>query len=831
MTNPCLDELKKSAGTLTRDDLAEIQDEAARLMARKRAGMSDADFIAFVADAADRKMAETQRKKWAKAVSYAKSEETIAFANNVKAARKGKPWIGFTARLVGEAGTAEGLRDSAWNAYRAMQRRFFFEGFRSRLEKDDPALMKLWDSNAIEGDIARAKVMLERGEELVGISPEAAKIAKTMFDVESDVLKAAGERGIYIERNEGYAGHTTYDWMKVRAAGEDAFAEKMAQRFDLANAPDIPYADKLSAAKMLWRKTVSDIYGPPAEYMGRVSAVKAEGARRQWVPKSADDWLAHTQEFGAGSLRETWLMQLDRRSRMISLADKFGPNYKTDLKRQFDEFVTRHISDPMEQRTAMEKGWREVEILAKHVTGEINHPVNGAVARAFANWRSIQRATTLGQSLLAQFSDIPTAASELRYLQFNGKEDVQRGLLSSTGDIMAAMVRNLPSAERKEFGNTLGIFVDNLKRSFSEGDEGVSSAIQKLQDVFFKLNLMHYWTDTLRAALADAIGSMHYTFSAKGFDSLPKGTQIVFANHGISPAMWDVIRQAKHEIGDYKLIAPEKIRDLPDAAFTAYAKAAGDERPLTTIRDDVADRYAQMILDRVAVGSTEITPTARAFLIGDSQAGTFWGDFIRRNVAMLKGFSVQFYQSTVAREIYGYGAHSIMDAIKNGQSGYAFAKLFGMMTVFGYLSVSARDLANGKDMRDPLDARTIGQAMIRGGALGIYGDYLLGNWEKQFGQNIVTYAAGPAFGQISDAADLLGRWTKIYNRSPEDTNWGATLRFARQNTPGLGLLGIKTAFDSLIYYDTMEQINPGYIARAQRNLEKMTGQHYWMLPR
>lgn len=833
MAHRCDAEAIKAAGLdLSRDELEDIRKEVNKLLRIDRARMSDAEVMEAVAKAADEREADAIRSKAREARNFEAKAALQQFAVSVMGTRKSRPWIGFIARISPVHGVEAGLRDSIYTTYNAMRGKYFDELFRSKLLREDPALFKLFASGEAESDIATALYRLNRGEALDGVNPAAAKIAEAMHTSELAQLADLNRRGVYVTRADNYAGHTSYDWVKLRSVDPKVFAEKMRERFDLARPVEDP-AEELAIYTALHKKVLSSIFDVPEANLGRTSRIKSAEAQRNFVPKSPQAWLDHVAEFGAGSLRDTWLAKMERRARLVAIVDKLGPSYEANLESAFNSFVHQNIADPLVQRRALDEGWPDVRLWLKYATGEINRPVSETLAMAGQVWRTQQRLSTLGMAALSQPPDIAFAAAELKFQGHNGKGPVERGLLSNAGDIVGGMFQGLGSEDRKLMGSLMGVWSDTLIHLLHEEPRAggaVAGAMDRLQNLFFKINGMDWWANASRLALSSTMAVNHAAWAGRAFDALPEGTRTIFANHGITPAMWDAIRQAKTKIGDHELITSEAIRALPDEAFAGIADATGHNINFT--RDDVADRYIQAVLDRVNVGSNQPSWATRKFWIGDAQAGTFWGEFFHRNIAVLKGFPTALVQNTLGRMAYGYGAESWTRGVLTGQFGKTFAETLILSTVLGYLSMTARDLVTGKTPGDPLDPRIITMSMARGGALGIYGDYILGNLQKQYGRNVLTDTLGPGAGQVSDALDLIARWTKIYNRPSDEANAAATVRFATRNLAGplANLPLTKTAFDYLIYHEVMESLSPGYMARAQRNLEKNTGQHFWMLP-
>ena len=113
---------------------------------------------------------------------------------------------------------------------------------------------------------------------------------------------------------------------------------------------------------------------------------------------------------------------------------------------------------------------------------------------------------------------------------------------------------------------------------------------------------------------------------------------------------------------------------------------------------------------------------------------------------------------------------------------------------------------------------------MQGGAFGIYGDFLFGEMKNRFGGGFLATVAGPTFGTVSDIADLWGRI-----RAGEDAA-AQTFRLAIANTPFANLFYTRMALDYLILYRVQEWLNPGYLRRMERRIEKENDQTFLIKP-
>ena len=114
-------------------------------------------------------------------------------------------------------------------------------------------------------------------------------------------------------------------------------------------------------------------------------------------------------------------------------------------------------------------------------------------------------------------------------------------------------------------------------------------------------------------------------------------------------------------------------------------------------------------------------------------------------------------------------------------------------------------------------------AMSQGGGLGIYGDFLFGEYSR-YGRSFLSTLAGPTFGQIDDLAEI---WTRV--RKGEDVG-ANVLRMAINNTPFINLFYTRQAMDYLFLYELQEMVNPGYLRRMESRIMRENDQRFFVPP-
>jgi hypothetical protein len=216
-----------------------------------------------------------------------------------------------------------------------------------------------------------------------------------------------------------------------------------------------------------------------------------------------------------------------------------------------------------------------------------------------------------------------------------------------------------------------------------------------------------------------------------------------------------------------------------------------------------------------------------------TQPGTVAGELLRF-VGQFKAFPVAILQKSFGRELYGrgyqpgaYGANPGRELIQAMRSGngekLGIAQLMLWTTLFGYGAMATKDLLKGREPRPADDPKTWVAAMLQGGALGLYGDFLFGE-ANRFGGGVISSSLGPAAGAIEGGIDLA------YRMRDGDDAAAASFRFAIQNTPFANLFYTRTAMDYLFLHSVQEALNPGALRRMERRIEKENAQQFLLRP-
>ena len=343
------------------------------------------------------------------------------------------------------------------------------------------------------------------------------------------------------------------------------------------------------------------------------------------------------------------------------------------------------------------------------------------------------------------------------------------------------------------------------------GEVTGSEWAQKVTDTVLRASLLSPWTEAGRWAFQTEMLGFISAQAGKAFRDLPDALRNSFQRHGLTPDDWNLIRSTPMwrdpETG------ASFIRAEDVASF-----AAGRERV------EAANKLQAAILVESKFAIVETTQRVRAFLTAGQPAGTFWGE-VMRNSALFKGFPVTVLNLHMRRLMAQRGITS--------KAEYA-AWLFLGTTVIGALGEQLSQVSKGRDPLNMEDPKFWAKSAMRGGGIGLFGDFLFAD-QNRYGGGIVNSLAGPVLGsQVPAAIKLtLGNIQELFVEG-ETRNAGRELsRFIEANAPGRSLWYARLAFERLIFDELEAAIDPN-AARSFRRIEQGArrdyGQRFWWRP-
>lgn len=354
----------------------------------------------------------------------------------------------------------------------------------------------------------------------------------------------------------------------------------------------------------------------------------------------------------------------------------------------------------------------------------------------------------------------------------------------------------------------------SLSAKFNSVD-GPPGAMAKFTNHFYRLSGANYINDHLKEGFGFGVMLRLGHSAGKSLDQLDALQQTSLRRFGIGPDEWDVIRQAKQsDVDGTAVLAPADILDLPDEAFAGLATG---RRTIDAARQNLHERYSAYIIDSAREALSEPDARTRHMITGGSlPAGTMWGESAR-SVMQFKAFGITNIVKNLYRELF-----------RDGVNVPGVAVLVAGGALMGHISNTLGDLAMGKEPRPIENAddawKSVVRALLRGGGFGLYGDFLFGETNK-YGRDLLDTLAGPTISMASDISSILAN----IREWELDRVAAESLQVAKQLSP-TNLAYTKLAMDYAVFWQLQEAINPGYMRRWERKIERDTGQEFWLSP-
>jgi len=667
------------------------------------------------------------------------------------------------------------------------------------LEKDHEGIFKLFKSDKFDDDIGRE--LFEPGSTK---NPDAMHVA-SVYDKYKEILrKSANEAGASIKKMTGHIIAQTHDSVKLQKAGIDKWIRDVLPLLNTERT--FGDADPSEFLRTVYANIKTGIHGTittreQAGIKTAASLSKYLSRERQLHFKSADAFLAYNKQYGMiPSVIQGLEYGLSRMSKEIGLMKMWGANPEANLESVIARYarITRKGATVLDKskQTALK---RRFEV----VSGMANVPENPRMARIFSSIRHANSMAFLGFSQLTSITDIPTAAANANYHGI--------GLLSAYAQIFERIFKGRPKGvERDVTIKLLGEAFDGIRGSAAARFTALDSTtgrMASLANTFFKLNRLQWWTDLMKEGHAMMLSSHLADNMNANWKDMDVGIRNGLLRHGITESKWDIIKQSKTMLAKGReYITPDAIRDMPDEIFPGTMS----KDKLRKFKESLEDNLRAFFVTEVNYGV--ITPGAReaAKFTAAGKAGTIYGETLKAF------FQFKMFPMAMATRIFPRLREQGVPGI---------AHFIISMTVFGYASTQLKDLAKGKGLRDPRKPQTMIDAFLAGGALSMYGDFILKDYNR-YGGGLLQTIGGPTFGLTEDLLKMVS----FAREGNLDAASDKFIRTVTQRTPFVNLFYTKAALDYILLYGIQESLNSGYLERTQRKMKEEYGQEYLVRP-
>lgn len=743
-----------------------------------------------------------------------------------------RPDLGLESFLVGTNVARPGARRSVAAEQKQLSQAYI-AGFLNDIEAE--GLKPFLTKGDLDADIADALWRIGMDKPLDGLSKEAVSIAKIMQKYQEAARIDANRAGAFIRKLPGYVVRQSHDPYKLQRAGFKQWRDEILPLLDERTFEAGSDVDGFLLAT--YNGLVSGVHlkvstGQPNGFKGPRNLAKKVSAERVLHFKDGLAWNQYNKVYGTGSLREAFLGGLDRSGDSTGMMRRLGTNPESNWNAALDELQLDLKNDPEGLRKFQQDRNGLLKTRFSEIDGTSRMAVNHVGARVASNLRAWQSMAKLGGAVISAVTDLPVAASEMRY---QGK-----GMLGSMGTLIGGMVKGRKPAEQREILSTLGVFFDSVRGevvSKFSADDSLGGKMSRAQQLFFKLNGLTWWTDTMRSTAA-LMMSHHLAYNRTlDWDKMNPDLRRTLELFDFDAGKWDLVRNTGAKLADGReYMTTQGIDDIADGDLAGYLTSKGrtvNAAAIGELREELRGSLRSYITDRASYAVIEPDARTRAMMRRGTQPGTVAGELLRF-IGQFKAFPVAILQKSFGRELYGrgyqpgaYGANPGRELIQAMRSGngekLGIAQLMLWTTLFGYGAMATKDLLKGREPRPADDSNTWVAAMLQGGALGLYGDFLFGE-ANRFGGGLTQSLSGPTLGLIDGGYDLFAR-----ARHGDDTA-AAAVRYTIQNTPFANLFYTRAALDYLFLHSLQEALNPGSLRRMERRIEKENAQRFLISP-
>lgn len=739
------------------------------------------------------------------------------------------------------SGTAKGFklgRDSVSALKLAMARKYTGELLEELRQKPHVIDLMHKDKDFADNVVREMHEIREGGSRGITGDADAQFTAATLAKHSERARVRLNELGANIGHLDGWSPQT-HNPTPIRKAGLDGWKAAIRPLLDIersfgkaATEKDINDALDLIHANILIGNQAG--LGKTAERIGPANLANRQGKERALHFANADAQIKYLGDFGRGNVLDAILSNLTRAGETAAVMDRMGANpeaFMTALLTKAQKTVRDSDLKPEEKAKqlaelspALQSSDSLIARRFRVTVGSDRTVENVGLANTAATIRNVVMTSKLGGVIFASFPDTVTVALAARYQG--------RGLLSSYAEALGGFFGSV-TADKRQRADVAGVGFESLLGDtmgrFS-AEDSMPGHMASFAQTFMKLTGLPWWTDRLKSSFATMMAREMAIRSADDFTKLPQRYRFMLETHGVDGNDWAVMRQAAKKMEDGRdYILPDAPRFMDDAqidvgikdrltdARTKYTGPALDrrvERIRKEYRIELENKMRSAFVDETDFAVTTPGDAERASLLRGTRAGDWAGEGLRF-MMQFKMFPATMMTKQIPRAFKG------MEGQKADYG--AITGLMVGMTGVGYLAQSLKQMAQGKEPRNPLDHRVLMDAFMFGGGAGFYGDLLFGEFDK-YGRGAIGTIAGPTLGV---AEDVLEIWARV--REGDDAGAKA-FRTLTSNLPFANYIYTKAAVDYLLLHDAQEWINPGSLRRYERTMQRENEQRFFYPP-
>jgi hypothetical protein len=808
--------------------------------------------------AADELVQEADLKKRRIALTIQAHDRLESFINEAKATgMAGLEALKRTLVFVSDGKSNTLSAESRGNAIKANAVRQLVDTF----EAVDPRFWGLFESKEGVATLTRAIFGEKTGNAVID------KGAEAWLEVATQLREQFNQAGGKIGKLENWALPQHHSQVKVNKAGAEAWIADVFSKLDRrkyinddgTQMNDQQLQEVLRSAWLTLATGGINQVTPGAPGSGMLANRRA--AHRELHFKDAQGYLDYQEKYGEKSLWGVMTGHVEGLSKEIAMLETFGPNADATFNLFLEKQLQQGAMSSPGDVSKMQQQARRLAGLYDYTTGKTQPIVNEHLAQTFDTLRNWLVSSRLGSAVITALTDEATLHLTARVNNLPEMQLIQNELSAL----------NIANKTEEQLAHRAGLGIDTMLNHLNRwGQDNLGATFSsKMANTVMRASGMEALDGARRRAFGvtymSALGEMVGKYA--GLKDIDPTDNRILLSKGITELDWQIWKQAELETwgAGNGVLTPESIMRIDAAKLEPLIKgeqarieaekqdkidainkmsAMTPEQKQASIADwskvyddqiagvqDRAQRDAVLRLLGVVGEETDmavIRPGATdKFLTGAGMERGTWKGELTRSFFQFKAFPL----AMIAR--HWMRGNSMETA--GGKAMYLGSLIVGT-TVLGAVSQSINDLLSGKEVRNynPFEgehgAKNWMAAFLKGGSLGLYGDFLFSGATQHNQAGPIASLMGPVAGLVEEAFKLT-QGNIIEAMQGKDPHFGAELvRFVKGNTPGANLWYAKAALDHIIFHQMQEYFSPGYLSQMQRRAQKEFGQQFWWTP-
>jgi polyhydroxyalkanoate synthesis regulator phasin len=553
---------------------------------------------------------------------------------------------------------------------------------------------------------------------------------------------------------------------------------------------------------------------PTRQAFGRGALANQRAEHRFLVFRDATSWMEYQRNYGGGGDAFAAMMgHINMMAKDIAAMEVLGPNpdgtiewlkqaIEKEARNALSGKPSRFNGQPDNALDRANGATTRLDALWGSLRGSLETPVNGKWAAGLAAGRSLITASILGSAAIASVSDIGTSIIARRFAGIGGS-----GAFNDLAKAIMPATRQEAVAAGLILDNAMHVFHAQARYVGTLDGPGWSSY---LADRVLTYSGLTPWTQAGRHAFGLAFMRTAAEQAGRDFEKLPDALRNVMKRYGISPREWDQMRKLPmHDMGSGAMILrPQEI----------------DAR----VHPKLAEKYLEMIQSETEYAIPSGSNRSKIMWLNENRPGTFVGELLRSFV-QFKSFG------TVFLLLHGQRIHGMIAGGETAKGAVYAGSLLLSTTLFGAMALQMKQVAAGRDPQDmnPFsDPAFWGAAMLQGGGLGIYGDFLFSNINR-YGGGFTTTLGGPLLQRANDLWNLTaGNVAQL--ASGEKTHFGReATKFLRGNIPGSTIWYTRLAWERIVMDQLQFLVDPEAnkaFKQRQKFFAREFDQKFWWTP-